>query len=66
VVGVAASGEGVAPADVLAALAARGLGFVFIEGGGVTVSRFLAAGAVDRLQVVLVSYSLLLVMIPPK
>jgi diaminohydroxyphosphoribosylaminopyrimidine deaminase/5-amino-6-(5-phosphoribosylamino)uracil reductase len=51
VVGVAASGEGVAPADVLAALAARGLGFVFIEGGGVTVSRFLAAGAVDRLQV---------------
>lgn len=51
VVGVAPTGEGVAPADVLAALAERGLRFVFIEGGGVTVSRFLAAGVVDRLQV---------------
>jgi riboflavin-specific deaminase-like protein len=51
VVGVPASGEGVSPADVLAALADRGLRFVFIEGGGVTVSRFLAAGAIDRLQV---------------
>jgi diaminohydroxyphosphoribosylaminopyrimidine deaminase / 5-amino-6-(5-phosphoribosylamino)uracil reductase len=51
VLGVASDGEGVAPADVLAALGARGLGFVFIEGGGVTVSRFLAAGALDRLQV---------------
>jgi hypothetical protein len=51
VLGVASDGDGVAPADVLAALAARGLGFVFIEGGGVTVSRFLAAGVLDRLQV---------------
>lgn len=39
------------PMDVLAALAARGLTFVFIEGGGVTVSRFLEAGVLDRLQV---------------
>ena len=32
-------------------LAERGLRFVFIEGGGVTVSRFLQAGCLDRLQV---------------
>lgn len=36
---------------VLAALRARGLGRVFVEGGGVTVSRFLAAGALDRLHI---------------
>jgi diaminohydroxyphosphoribosylaminopyrimidine deaminase / 5-amino-6-(5-phosphoribosylamino)uracil reductase len=40
-----------APADVLAALAARGVTRVFIEGGGVTVGRFLEAGCVDRLHV---------------
>jgi GTP cyclohydrolase II len=40
---------GFAPADVVAALAARGLGRVLVEGGGVTVSRFLTAGALDRL-----------------
>jgi len=39
------------PMDVLDALAARGLTFVFVEGGGVTVSRFLEAGVLDRLQV---------------
>jgi diaminohydroxyphosphoribosylaminopyrimidine deaminase/5-amino-6-(5-phosphoribosylamino)uracil reductase len=36
---------------VLDELRARGLRRVFIEGGGVTVSRFLAAGLVDRLEV---------------
>jgi riboflavin-specific deaminase-like protein len=36
---------------VLATLAARGLRRVFVEGGGITVSRFLAAGALDRLHV---------------
>ncbi len=36
---------------VLKTLAARGLHRVFIEGGGITVSRFLAAGALDRLHV---------------
>jgi diaminohydroxyphosphoribosylaminopyrimidine deaminase / 5-amino-6-(5-phosphoribosylamino)uracil reductase len=41
--------DGFAPADVLAALAGRGLGRVLVEGGGVTVSRFLAAGALHRL-----------------
>lgn len=36
---------------VLAALAKRGLRRIFVEGGGITVSRFLAAGALDRLHV---------------
>jgi riboflavin-specific deaminase-like protein len=39
------------PAAVLAALAERGLRRVLIEGGGITVSRFLAAGVLDRLHV---------------
>lgn len=38
-------------AAVLALLRTRGLGRVFIEGGGVTVSAFLHAGLLDRLQV---------------
>lgn len=38
-------------AAILQALRARGLRRVFIEGGGVTVSRFLQAGLIDRLQV---------------
>jgi len=36
---------------VLDVLRARGLRRIFIEGGGVTVSRFLEAGLLDRLQV---------------
>src|SRR5271165_5864411 len=36
---------------MLSALAARGLRRVLVEGGGITLSRFLAAGAVDRLHV---------------
>lgn len=39
-----------APAAVVAALRARGLALLFVEGGGVTVSRFLAAGCLDRLH----------------
>ncbi len=38
------------PHAVLRALHARGLRRIFIEGGGVTVSRFLEAGALGRLQ----------------
>lgn len=34
----------------VAALRTRGLGRIFIEGGGVTVSRFLAQGCLDRLH----------------
>ncbi len=37
--------------EILHALRARGLERIFIEGGGVTLSHFLAAGAVDRLHV---------------
>lgn len=51
VMGLPRCGEGLDPAGILAVLAERGLGFVFIEGGGVTVSRFLQAGCLDRLQV---------------
>ncbi|MEJ5913748.1 RibD family protein [Pseudokineococcus sp. 1T1Z-3] len=40
-----------APAAVLAALRGRGLARVLVEGGGRTVSRFLAAQALDRLLV---------------
>jgi riboflavin-specific deaminase-like protein len=47
VVGVAA---GCTPEAVLDVLRRRRLPRVFIEGGGVTVSRFLAAGCLDRLQ----------------
>ncbi len=45
--------EGMAPATVIAALRARGLARLFVEGGGVTVSRFLTAGVLDRLHVTL-------------
>jgi riboflavin-specific deaminase-like protein len=40
------------PARAIAALAARGLRLVFVEGGGITVSRFLAAGVLDRLHLI--------------
>jgi diaminohydroxyphosphoribosylaminopyrimidine deaminase/5-amino-6-(5-phosphoribosylamino)uracil reductase len=43
--------EGLDIGCVLTALAARGLRRIFVEGGGITVSRFLAAGALDRLHV---------------
>lgn len=47
-----ASGEaGFEPAEVLARLARRGWRRVLVEGGGVTVSRFLQAGVLDRLHV---------------
>jgi diaminohydroxyphosphoribosylaminopyrimidine deaminase / 5-amino-6-(5-phosphoribosylamino)uracil reductase len=42
---------GFAPERLLGMLRARGLARVLVEGGGVTVSRFLAAGALDRLHV---------------
>jgi diaminohydroxyphosphoribosylaminopyrimidine deaminase / 5-amino-6-(5-phosphoribosylamino)uracil reductase len=45
--------EGFGPRDILAALATRGLGRVFVEGGGRTVSNFLAAGVLHRLHVAL-------------
>lgn len=39
-----------APAGILDLLHARGLRSVLVEGGGITVSRFLAAGRLDRLH----------------
>lgn len=39
------------PAEVLRALAARGLRRIMVEGGGITISRFIDAGCVDRLHV---------------
>jgi diaminohydroxyphosphoribosylaminopyrimidine deaminase / 5-amino-6-(5-phosphoribosylamino)uracil reductase len=41
-----------APMAILAALAAHGMRRVLIEGGADTVSRFLAAGCLDRLHVI--------------
>lgn len=45
------AGKGLDIGAVLAVLAQRGLRRIFVEGGGITVSRFLAAGALDRLHV---------------
>jgi riboflavin-specific deaminase-like protein len=42
----------IAPTAILAALAERGLRRILIEGGAETLSRFLAAGCLDRLHVV--------------
>jgi riboflavin-specific deaminase-like protein len=39
------------PGEIVDELCRRGLPRLFIEGGGVTVSRFLAAGCLDRLQI---------------
>lgn len=50
VIGLPRHGGALRPADVVAALAARGIRLLFVEGGGITVSRFLQAGCVDRLQ----------------
>jgi riboflavin-specific deaminase-like protein len=51
VIGVPAQAGRLGPAAVLDLLARRGLRRVFVEGGGITVSRFLAAGCLHRLQI---------------
>ncbi len=51
VVGIATRDGSLEPRAVLERLAARGLRRVFVEGGGITVSRFLAAGCLHRLQI---------------
>jgi riboflavin-specific deaminase-like protein len=53
IVPLAREGERLAPAAIRTALAGHGLYWLFLEGGGVTVSRFLTAGALDRLQIAL-------------
>ncbi len=50
ILGLPRSEFGLAPRDIRRVLAGRGLQMLFIEGGGVTISRFLTAGALDRLQ----------------
>ena len=50
VIGLPRRGEGLCPHAIRTALAARGLARLFVEGGGITVSRFLEAGCLDRLQ----------------
>jgi len=50
-VAVPGRGDGFDLHALLAALRRRGLRRVFVEGGGITVSRFLANGALDRLHV---------------
>ncbi|MBS0560733.1 MAG: RibD family protein [Proteobacteria bacterium] len=51
VLAVPAGANGLDLSALLGALRARGLRRLFVEGGGVTISRFLAAGAFDRLHV---------------
>lgn len=51
VVGLPCTDEGFAPQDIVELLADRGLGRVLVEGGGRTVSGFLAAKALDRLHI---------------
>ena len=52
VVRVPCSGEtGFPPADLVAMLRGRSLPRILVEGGGATVSRFVQAGALDRLHV---------------
>ncbi len=51
IVGVQARDGRMAPRSILDTLARRGLKRVFVEGGGVTVSRFLDEGCLDRLQI---------------
>lgn len=48
---IPADSNGIAPAEILTALRARGLARVLIEGGAATVSRFLTSGCLDRLHV---------------
>jgi riboflavin-specific deaminase-like protein len=43
----------IAPATVLAALSERGLRRILVEGGANTLSRFIAAGCLDRLHVMI-------------
>ena len=50
IVGLLKSDGQIAPSAILAALAERGLRRILIEGGADTVSRFLAAGCLDRLH----------------
>jgi riboflavin-specific deaminase-like protein len=56
IVRVPATHEGFDPASVIEALAGLGLRRLLIEGGAYTVSRFLCAGALDRLHVIVAPF----------
>ena len=51
VIGVRGQGGDLSPNAIIEALNASGLNRIFIEGGGMTISRFLKARALDRLQI---------------
>ena len=51
VIPAAASGTGIDLRGLLDTLADRGLHAILVEGGGITVSRFLEQGLLDRLQI---------------
>jgi len=53
IVSLPADNGEVAPKTIIAALAARGLRRILVEGGADTVSRFLAAGCLDRLHILI-------------
>lgn len=48
---LARTGEWIAPATIIAALRARGLGTLLVEGGSITIARFFEAGLLTRLHV---------------
>jgi riboflavin-specific deaminase-like protein len=48
---LASGKDGISPEKILASLRERGLNTVLVEGGAHTVSRFLAAGLIDRLHI---------------
>ena len=50
-IGLRRDAEGLVLADLIGALRDRGLYRLFVEGGGITVSRWMNAGLLDRLQV---------------
>lgn len=50
-VGIPTDADGLSLEHALSALRERGLHALFIEGGGVTVSRWMTAGKLDRLQI---------------
>src|SRR6185436_14050515 len=51
IIEIPAPGGEIAPAAILGALAEQDFGRILIEGGAHTVSRFIAAGCLDRLHV---------------
>lgn len=50
VLGVASDGDGLSIDGIILGLRERGLRVLFLEGGGITVSRWMTAGKLDRLQ----------------